>query len=161
MTGDLFPFTYIVTDGVLYLTYDDGEETDYEVSVSGNDMVLTNTFYQEEQIFVRADVASSAPAAAEAPAATEAPENDDPYAYLATDIIGCWLDEITGENESFTFKKDGTGLYTWTDESYTFTYELTDDIVEIYFEDGDYSRFYISVEGDTLYLADWPLERQS
>lgn len=162
MTGDLFPFSYIVTDGILYLTYDDGEETDYEVSVSGNDLVLTNTFYQEEQTFVRADAASSkVPAATESPVSTEAPEKDDPYAHLATDIIGCWLDVITGENESFTFKKDLTGLYTWMDESYTFTYTLTDDIVEIFFEDGDYSSFYVSVEGDTLYLAGWPLERQS
>ena len=160
MTGDLFPFTYIVTDGVLYLTYEDGEVTDYKISVSGNDMVLTNTFYQEEQIFARAATAE-APAATESPAPTEAPKKEDPYAHLATDILGCWMDEITGENESFTFNKGGTGLYTWMNESCTFTYTLTDDIIEIFFEDGDYSSFDTSIEGNTLYLAGWPLERQN
>lgn len=52
--GDLDPFTYIVTDGVLRLTYDNtGNEVNYEISVSGDDMVLTDIF-QEEQTFVRA-----------------------------------------------------------------------------------------------------------
>ena len=168
MTGDLFPFSYIVTDGVLYLTYDDGEETDYEVSVSGNDMVLTNTFYQEEQIFVRADTesdeepaATEAPVATEVPVATEAPEKYDPYAYLVEEIIGSWLDVDAGENEGFTFKKDLTGIYTWQTESDNFTYKITDNILEFYFESGDYGSFLISIDGDTLYLQGWPLERQS
>lgn len=52
--GDLHPFTYTVTDGVLSLTYDDGDATDYEISVSGNDLVLTDPIFQEEQTFVRA-----------------------------------------------------------------------------------------------------------
>lgn len=53
--GDLDPFTYIVTDGLLQLTYDNtGNEVNYKISVSGDDMVLTDTF-QEEQTFVRAD----------------------------------------------------------------------------------------------------------
>lgn len=53
--GDLDPFTYTVTDGVLQLTYDNtGNEVKYEISVSGDDMVLTDTI-QGEQTFVRAD----------------------------------------------------------------------------------------------------------
>ena len=54
MIVDLYPFTYIVTDGVLYLTYEDGTEAEYGVSVNGNDMVLTDTIFDEEQPFVRA-----------------------------------------------------------------------------------------------------------
>ena len=54
MITDLYPFTYIVTDGVLYLTYEDGTEAEYGVSVNGNDMVLTDTIFDEEQPFVRA-----------------------------------------------------------------------------------------------------------
>ena len=54
MITDLYPFTYIVTDGVLYLTYEDGTEAEYGVSVNGNDMVLTDTIFDEEQLFVRA-----------------------------------------------------------------------------------------------------------
>ena len=53
--GDQYPFTYSVSDGVLSLTYDDGDATDYEISVSGNDLVLTDPIFQEEQTFVRAD----------------------------------------------------------------------------------------------------------
>ena len=52
--GDQYPFTYSVSDGVLSLTYDDGDATDYEISVSGNDLVLTDPIFQEEQTFVRA-----------------------------------------------------------------------------------------------------------
>lgn len=54
MIVDLYPFTYIVTDGVLYLTYEDGTEAEYGVSVNRNDMVLTDTIFDEEQPFVRA-----------------------------------------------------------------------------------------------------------
>ena len=54
MIAELYPFTYIVTDGVLYLTYDDGTEAEYGVSVNGNDMVLIDTIFDEEQPFVRA-----------------------------------------------------------------------------------------------------------
>ena len=53
--GDQYPFTYSVSDSVLSLTYDDGDATDYEISVSGNDLVLTDPIFQEEQTFVRAD----------------------------------------------------------------------------------------------------------
>ena len=52
--GDQYPFTYSVSDSVLSLTYDDGDAADYEISVSGNDLVLTDTIFQEEQTFVRA-----------------------------------------------------------------------------------------------------------
>ena len=65
------------------------------------------------------------------------------------------------ENESFTFKADGTGLYTYLDESYTFQYTLEEDLLKIYFEDGDYSSFWASIEDDVLYLSNWALERQS
>lgn len=55
MMGDLHPFTYTVTDGVLSLKYDDGDEADYKVSVNGDDMVLTDTIFQDNQNFVRAN----------------------------------------------------------------------------------------------------------
>ncbi|MDD5946386.1 MAG: DUF5067 domain-containing protein [Oscillospiraceae bacterium] len=51
--GDLDPFTYTVKDGVLHLIYDDGSEVDYKVSISGNDLVLTDTF-QDELPYTRA-----------------------------------------------------------------------------------------------------------
>ena len=54
MITELYPFTYIVTDGVLYLTYDDGSTAEYKISISGNDMVLIDTLFDEEQPFARA-----------------------------------------------------------------------------------------------------------
>ena len=54
MITELYPFTYTVTDGVLYLTYDDGSTAEYKVSISGNDMVLIDSLFDEEQPFARA-----------------------------------------------------------------------------------------------------------
>ena len=54
MIVELCPFTYIVTDGALYLTYEDGTEAEDGVSVNGHDMVLIDTVFDEEQPFVRA-----------------------------------------------------------------------------------------------------------
>ena len=49
------PFTYIVKDGVLRLTYDNGgDEVEYEISVNGDNLVLIDNIFQEEQTYVRA-----------------------------------------------------------------------------------------------------------
>lgn len=53
LMGEQDPFTYSVTDGVLHITYNSGNEFDYEVSVSGDNLVLTDIF-QDEQTYVRA-----------------------------------------------------------------------------------------------------------
>lgn len=155
MTGDLFPFTYLVTDGILYLTYDDGEETNYEVSVSGNDLVLTDDFYDEEQTFVRGTGTPST--------GTETSDNEifqDPSL-----LVGYWMDVEAGNNESFTFEADGIGVYTWKDETYAFTYEVDEDYLTISYEDGDSASFTWSVEGTLLDLwtgsEDWYLELQN
>lgn len=55
MAGDLNPFTYVVKDNVLQLTYDDGTEAEYEFSINGDKLVLIDTIFQEEQTFARAD----------------------------------------------------------------------------------------------------------
>lgn len=165
MTGDLFPFTYIVTDGVLYLTYDDGEETDYEISVSGNDLVLTNTFYQEEQTFVRAGAEE---ADAEEPEETQAP-TEAAAPTLEELVIGTWQDQETEYKETFTFNKDGTGIYGFEEDGhweYTFTYTLHDDYLEFtYDDDGSVGGFTVRIEGDVMYVTnayvvDMPLIRK-
>ena len=149
MTGDLFPFTYIVTDGILYLTYDDGEETDYEISVSGNDLVLTNTFYQEEQTFVRADAdTTEAPSTTEEPATTEEPEENDALAEL---VIGTWVCESDGE--TYSFNADGTGYQIFGGVTYGFTYEISDGYLDVSYDDGDSDYCSIEIIDDVLYLA--------
>ena len=54
MIVELCPFTYIVTDGALYLTYEDGTEAEYGVSVNGIDQYHIVIVFDEEQPFVRA-----------------------------------------------------------------------------------------------------------
>lgn len=154
MTGDLFDFRYYVSEGVVYLTYDDGEETDYEVTVNGNDMVLFNEFYKEEQTFVRAG-AAEAPAETEPaetePAATEAAAMD-----WAKFLVGTWVDHESGYEETFTFKANGTGVYSYYDGGlveFSFTYEICDDdSVDIFFDDGDVGGFWMKAEDENTLL---------
>ncbi|MDD5947399.1 MAG: DUF5067 domain-containing protein, partial [Oscillospiraceae bacterium] len=44
-----------VKDNVLQLTYDDGTEAEYELSINGDKLVLIDTSFQEELTFARAD----------------------------------------------------------------------------------------------------------
>ena len=71
--------------------------------------------------------------------------------------------------EKFTFKKDGTGLYSYTEGSvyeFAYTYSFYDgDYVEIIYDDGTEDGFTIRIEGDTMYASnlsfvDMPLIRQ-
>ena len=165
MTGDLYPFTYLVTDGVVTLTYDDGEEVSYEVEVSGNDMLLTDADWGDELTWVRAGAEEPEE---EEPEETEATEAAEPT--LEELIIGTWEDQETEYNETFTFNKDGTGLYGFEDGGhweYTFTYEWYDgDYVEIiYDDDGSVGGFTVRIEDDVMYVSntavvDMPLVRK-
>lgn len=73
-------------------------------------------------------------------------------------IIGTWEDQETEYKETFTFKKDGTGKYSFEDGGhweYTFTYSWYDgDYVEfIYDDDGSVGGFTVRIEGDVMYLS--------
>lgn len=154
MTGDLFDFTYIVTEGVVYLTYDDGEETDYEISVSGNDLVLTNTFYQEEQTFARAGAEETEE---EQPEVTEAPTEESQEVALKDFIIGTWVEHTSGYEETFTFNADGTGVYYYTDgatREFSFTYVINDTYVYISYDDGNIGGFDTEIVDDNTIMAE-------
>ena len=104
------------------------------------------------------------------------PENDQTEATepavptLKELIIGTWEDQETEYKETFTFKEDGTGKYSFEDGGhweYTFTYSWYDgDYVEfIYDDDGSVGGFTVRIEGDVMYLSnttvvDMPLVRQ-
>lgn len=155
MTGDLFPFTYLVTDGVVTLTYDDGEVVPYEVEINGNDMLLTDADWGDEQTFVRAGAAE---APTEAPKATEAPQQAEAVVTLDKFLIGTWIDMESGYYETFTFHADGTGQYSYIDGSlweFTFTYDVCeDDSVDIHYDDGDEGGFWIEIEdADTILIT--------
>ena len=53
ITGYLDPFTYTVTDGILCLTYEGGIETEYDISLNGDNMVLIDHIFQDELTLVR------------------------------------------------------------------------------------------------------------
>ena len=73
-------------------------------------------------------------------------------------------------SETFTFKEDGTGKYSFEDGDhweYTFTYAWYDgDYLEfVYDDDGTVGGFTVRIEGDVMYLSnlsvvDMPLVRK-
>lgn len=85
-------------------------------------------------------------------------------------IIGTWEDQETEYKETFTFKEDGTGKYSFEDGGhweYTFTYAWYDgDYLEfVYDDDGSVGGFTVRIEGDVMYLSnlsvvDMPLVRK-
>ena len=114
----------------------------------GDELILTDAF-EDQQTFERGEFFD----------VEESDAEIDPKA-----LLGYWLDVEAGDNESFTFKRDGTGIYTWKEETYAFRYEVDDDRIDIYYEDGDTACFYWGVEDDVLNFygngIDWYLERQ-
>lgn len=170
MTGDLFDFSYYVSEGVVYLTYDDGEETDYEVTVNGNDMILFNAFYQEEQTFARTGTAETEEPGETEPAQTEPAATEAAAMDWATFLIGTWEDQESGYYETFTFRADGTGMYSYYDGGlmeFPFTYEICDDdSVDIFYDDGDVGGFWMEAADENTLLisnsavSDMPLIRE-
>ena len=141
VSGPQYPYTYTVDGNILTLTYDDGEEESFEVSVDGENLVLVDRFGEELWL----DPSDQEIVIEEKADYTE-------------ELIGYWLDEAAGNNESFTFNEDERGVYTWKDEVYEFDYFLDEDYLSIYYDDGDRSSFSISIEGDTMTLdGDWIL----
>ena len=97
---------------------------------------------------------------------TSETDSGNPY---VKEVLGTWVDEESGYQETFTFKADGTGMYSYVDgELYEFpiTYDfLRSDYLEFFYEDGSEGGFVIRIEGDTMYVTndsviDMPLVRQ-
>ncbi|MBE6949117.1 MAG: hypothetical protein E7456_04655 [Ruminococcaceae bacterium] len=144
ISGPEYPFTYAVSGDSLTLTYDDGDEESFTVSAAGSVLTLIDQF-GNEIILDKSD--------------EEIEVSDD--SDLASALIGCWLDEEAGNNESFTFKADGRGVYTWKDDTYEFSYTLYDNNIDIRYDDGDHSNFYAEIEDGNLVLdLDWVLVRK-
>ena len=147
MTGDLFPFTYLVTDGVVTLTYDDGEVVPYEVEINGNDMLLTDADWGDELTWVRAG--ADAPDEEE-PEETKAPTTPAEPA-LEELLIGTWVSPSDGE--TYAFNADGTGYQIYEGVTYKYTYTIDDDYVDIFYVDYEPDGFYIEIDDDTLIIA--------
>jgi len=125
---------------------DDGDEESFEVSFVDGKPILVDQFGNEIKL---------------------EPSNEEveifDSAALAAALIGYWLDEAAGNNESFTFNAEERGIYTWKDETYEFSYTLSgsESILDIRYDDGDKATFYVEIDGDTMVLdTDWILIRQ-
>lgn len=159
ISGPEFPYTYSVSGDTLTLDYGEGDIETYTISIDGTVLTMIDHRYSSEAILDKDETAVEAPAV-NVPAVTEgAPAgSEDPLAKL---LIGTFLDEEAGCNESFTFKADGRGVYTWESEVYEFSYEYEYYELEIYFDDGDYLGYTIDVDEERLILDySWVLMRQ-
>jgi len=146
VSGPQYPYTYAVSGSTLTIIYDDGDEESFEVSFVDGKPILVDQFGNEIKL---------------------EPSNEEveifDSAALAAALIGYWLDEAAGNNESFTFNAEERGIYTWKDETYEFSYTLSgsESILDIRYDDGDKATFYVEIDGDTMVLdTDWILIRQ-
>lgn len=163
ISGPEYPYTYEVSGDVLTLTYDDGEDEEFNISVDGD--LLTMIDKWGDELLLDKEAAEVPEPGNEQ---TETPEPAAPT--LKELIIGTWEDQETEYKETFTFNKDGTGKYSFEDDGhweYTFTYTWYDgDYLEfIYDDDGSVGGFTVRIEGDVMYLSnlsvvDMPLVRK-
>lgn len=163
ISGPEYPFTFTASGDVLTLTYDDEDIEEFTISVSGDLLTMIDQFGNE--IFLDKQVEEVAEEPEESEAVAEA-DSGNPY---VKEVIGTWVDEESGYQETFTFKADGTGMYSYVDGGlyeFPITYDfLRSDYIEFFYEDGSEGGFVIRIEGDTMYVTndsvvDMPLVRQ-
>lgn len=163
ISGPEYPYTYEVSGDILTLTYDDGDEEEFTISVDGDLLTMIDK-WGEELLLDKKTEETTKPEDSESKAVEEDPGN--PY---VKEILGTWAVQDSEYLEKFTFKKDGTGLYSYTEGSvyeFAYTYSFYDgDYVEIIYDDGTEDGFTIRIEGDTMYASnlsfvDLPLIRQ-
>lgn len=162
ISGPEYPFTYDVNRDVLTLTYDEEDVEEFTISVSGDLLTMMDRFGNE--LFLDKQVAQNEEA--EELEETVEAEPGNPY---VKEIVATWVDQESGYEETFTFKADGTGMYSFVDGDlyeYPITYNfLRSDYLQFFYEDGSEGGFIIRIEGDTLYVTndavvDMPLVRQ-
>ena len=165
ISGPEYPFTYSVSGEVLTLTYDVDDEEEFTISVDGDLLTMVDQFGYELLLDKEA-VQNEEPEESEE---SEEPEETEPENPYVTEIIGTWVDEESGYQETFTFNADGTGMYSCVDGwyyEYPITYNfLRSDYLQFFYEDGSEGGFIIRIEGDILYVTndavvDMPLVRQ-
>lgn len=165
ISGPEYPYTYVVSGDVLTLTYDDGDEEEFTVSVDGDLLTMIDK-WGDELLLDKQVEETDEPEAEE----TETPAEEESGNPYVKEIVGTWAVQDTDYEEVFTFKKDGTGQYSYKEGSvytFSFTYSFYNgDYVELtYDDDGTQEGFTIRIEGDTMYFSnlsyvDMPLIRQ-
>ena len=163
ISGPEYPFTFTASGDVLTLTYDDEDLEEFTISVSGDLLTMIDKFGNEILLDKQAEEVAEEPEESETVAEAD---SGNPY---VKEVIGTWVDEESGYQETFTFKADGTGMYSYVDGGlyeFPITYDfLRSDYIEFFYEDGSEGGFVIRIEGDTMYVTndsvvDMPLVRQ-
>ena len=163
ISGPEYPFTFTASGDVLTLTYDDEDIEEFTISVSGDLLTMIDKFGNEILLDKQVEEVVEEPEESEAVAEAD---SANPY---VKEVIGTWVDEESGYQETFTFKADGTGMYSYVDGGlyeFPITYDfLRSDYIEFFYEDGSEGGFVIRIEGDTMYVTndsvvDMPLVRQ-
>jgi len=163
ISGPEYPFTFTTGGDVLTLIYDDEDTEEFTISVSGDLLTMIDQFGNE--ILLDKQAEEVVEETEESEAVVEA-DSGNPY---VKEVIGTWVDEESGYQETFTFKADGTGMYSYVDGGlyeFPITYDfLRSDYLEFFYEDGSEGGFIIRIEGDTMYVTnesvvDMPLVRQ-
>jgi len=165
ISGPEYPFTYAVSGNVLTLTYEEDDVEEFTISVDGDLLTMIDEF-QYELLLDKQVVQNEVSEESEEADISEETETKNPY---VKEILGTWVDEESGYQETFTFKADGTGMYSYVDGGlceFPITYDfLRSDYLEFFYEDGSEGGFIIRIEGDTMYVTneavvDMPLVRQ-
>ena len=159
ISGPEYPFTYSVSGDTLTLIYGPDDEEEFAFSADGDVLTLTDMWGEALLLDKQADMAGeeteeTVPEETEetVPEETEAPE-------LAELLIGTWVSEYDGE--TYSFNADGTGYQIYQGVTYTYTYALDGDYIDISYDDGDSDYCKIEIVDDILYLADvWSYVRQ-
>lgn len=163
ISGPEYPFTFTASGDVLTLTYDDEDIEESTISVSGDLLTMIDKFGNEILLDKHVEEVVEEPKESETVA-----EADSGNSYVK-EVIGTWVDEESGYQETFTFNADGTGMYSCVDGEYyeyPITYNfLRSDYLQFFYEDGSEGGFIIRIEGDILYVTndavvDMPLVRQ-
>lgn len=163
ISGPEYPFTFTASGDVLTLTYDDEDIEEFTISVSGDLLTMIDKFGNEILLDKHVEEVVEEPKESETVAEAD---SGNPY---VKEVIGTWVDEESGYQETFTFNADGTGMYSCVDGEYyeyPITYNfLRSDYLQFFYEDGSEGGFIIRIEGDILYVTndavvDMPLVRQ-
>lgn len=165
VSGPEYPFTYAISGDTLTLTYDPEDIEEFTFSLDSDVLTLIDMWDEELVLDRQAEKSPEAESepvesseaeseVAEEPTESEV-EEENPLEVL---LVGkTWCEEESGYFETFTFHADGTGIYTYTDGElyeFTYTYEVTDNEVNIEYDDGDigYFTFRFDETGTTMYV---------
>lgn len=150
ISGPEYAFTYEVDGEILRLDYGDDDVEDFTFSVSGDLLTLIDMWGDEALLDRQADAPADEPDEEPTEAPAEEPTEEIELS-LAEDLIGTWYNDSYGE--SYTFNADGTGSQVYEGVTYTFTYEVTDDYMDIYYDGGGTDGFNAEVYNGQLIIA--------